>query len=359
MGIYIINLIVLFGFLLSCWQDRRKISNGLFFLILLVCSVISLINVAINSQNELLLGIISLGIIVLIGTVFFGSVVVMFVSFFQGIRIVRKEGLKKTNLLSLILGVVILAWLVTQFWIMPAHLSNNALIVSNLGINLILGYLVVFFLIYNTASAIYRFYRPIRKIDYIIVLGAGLLRGSEVSPLLMSRVNRAIQLYRRQINKQPITLIMSGGQGEDEDISEAEAMRIYALTQGVNEEDIYIEDQSKNTYQNMLYAKQMIDSIRSKKKVRVLFVTTNYHVFRAGIYAKKAGLKAQGIGAKTPFYFWYNAMLREFAAILSLYRRESILIFIMIIIILGSGIYIINNPNLITQVLELYERIIG
>ena len=103
---------------------------------------------------------------------------------------------------------------------------------------------------------LYQIYPHHYKQDYLIVLGAGLLNGDQVSKLLAARINRAIQFSNRQYQKgrkRPI-IIMSGGQGPDEKIPEAVAMARFAQHRGISPSEILIEDQSKNTYQNMLFS---------------------------------------------------------------------------------------------------------
>lgn len=63
------------------------------------------------------------------------------------------------------------------------------------------------------------------------------------------------------------------------------------------------------------------------EKYRSLFVTNNFHVFRASIYAKKAKLDAEGIGSKTAFYYVPNAFTREFIGLLDMYKWAHITVF--------------------------------
>lgn len=92
-------------------------------------------------------------------------------------------------------------------------------------------------------------------------------------------------------------------------------MAAYALAKGIPEEDIIIENKSRNTLENMEYSKEIIQ-LNVDGKYKAIYATNNYHVFRAGLYAKKVGLKARGLGAKTAAYFWFNAVLREYIAII-------------------------------------------
>lgn len=78
--------------------------------------------------------------------------------------------------------------------------------------------------------------------------------------------------------------------------------------------DGWAETQSKTTLQNMQFSKQLIAQGPAKNP-RTIFVTNNYHTFRAGMFAKQAGLKADGIGARTARFFLPDAIIREYIAI--------------------------------------------
>jgi len=98
-------------------------------------------------------------------------------------------------------------------------------------------------------------------------------------------------------------------------ISEAACMKNYLVEQGIDESMIYPEAQSATTLQNMKFSKKIADA--HKENANVLFSTTNYHIFRSGMFAAKAGINADGIGAKTKWYFWPNAQMREFIGLLA------------------------------------------
>jgi uncharacterized SAM-binding protein YcdF (DUF218 family) len=72
----------------------------------------------------------------------------------------------------------------------------------------------------------------------------------------------------------------------------------------------------------MLFSKEIMDSLKPKGKYKSIFTTNNFHLFRAGIYARQAGLNSQGIGSKTAFYYWPNAMIREYVAIVVMGRKR-------------------------------------
>ena len=119
-------------------------------------------------------------------------------------------------------------------------------------------------------------------------------------------------------------------------------MKNYLLSQGIKENNILIEDQSKSTYENIKFSNKLIRN----KNANIAFSTTNYHVFRAGLLATEQGLKLDGLGSKTKTYFWINAFIREFIGTLYSEKKKHIMIFILILtaIILMIGVtYLANN----------------
>ena len=178
-------------------------------------------------------------------------------------------------------------------------------------------------------------YQPKADKDFIVILGCWFRKDGSLPPLLRGRVDRALSFWRQQkeeIGKEAI-LIPSGGQGRDEPTSEAEAMRRYLIFQGVPEDRIRTETQSQNTYQNMAFSKQIINSINPEGKT--VFATTNYHVFRSGVWANMAGLKAEGVGEKTKWWYWPNAFMRECAGLLQKRWKQEIILLIVLIAFFG------------------------
>lgn len=162
--------------------------------------------------------------------------------------------------------------------------------------------------------------------DYIIVLGCRFRRDGTLPPLLRGRVDGAIafKCAQQAATGRRAVLIASGGQGRDEIMPEAEAMKRYMLSAGVSEGDIRAEDRSVNTYQNMAFSKAIIDA--EKPGSAVAYATTNYHVFRSGVWAAQAGLPAEGIGSPTKWWYWPNAFMRECAGLLKNRWRQELLL---------------------------------
>ncbi len=170
--------------------------------------------------------------------------------------------------------------------------------------------------------------------DYIIILGCMIKKDGSLTPLLKSRVDRAIEFYNLQKEKtgKELIFISSGGKGNDEPISEAEAIKNYLIDKGIKSKNILIEDKSTNTYENIKNSYKLIND----KKSKIAYSTTNYHVFRAGVIASNQKLYISGIGSKTKRYFWINAFVREFIATLYTERKKhvKILLIIMILVII-------------------------
>ncbi|MDR3595583.1 YdcF family protein [Clostridium sp.] len=127
-----------------------------------------------------------------------------------------------------------------------------------------------------------------KKVDYILVLGAGLTDGETPSSILQDRLEAAIKNYKEN---QEEYIVLSGGQGNDEELPESQAMKKYLLDKGIDSNKIIIEDKSRNTNENFKFSKQKIEehSQKSISQVNVKIVTTDFHVLRSCILAKKNG----------------------------------------------------------------------
>ncbi|MGE6616979.1 YdcF family protein [Bacillus mycoides] len=317
----IIPLTLFIIFLISYLKDPRKIINGFLFnaffcSFLIFCTITSY-----DSGNNTLHSIILLPILALIIMIPFGIVALMFGLFLNARILMKREGRRFTNCLTLIAALGILFFMLLPI-INPASLFSSHFQPIFASISLITVYFFIHLSNFLTAYFLYQFNRPRRNQDFIIVLGSGLIN-DKVPPLLASRINKAIDFYWKQaaVNTPP-TIIFSGGQGPDEGLPEAEAMQNYAVEKGISLEHTVQENRSVNTYQNMLFSKEIMDSLKPEGKYRSIFTTNNFHLFRAGIYARQAGLNSQGIGSKTAFYYWPNAMIREYVAIIMMGRKR-------------------------------------
>ena len=152
-------------------------------------------------------------------------------------------------------------------------------------------------------------------------------------------MDRAIWFWKEQQEQggKEAVLIPSGGQGGDEPMAEAEAMGRYLRERGIPEKAILQEEKSRNTYQNMEFSRKLIEERDgSADDKNVIFVTTNYHVFRSGVWAGLAGLRAEGLGSDTRWWFWPNAFIRECAGLLANRLVPEAVCLVILILIFGS-----------------------
>jgi uncharacterized SAM-binding protein YcdF (DUF218 family) len=142
--------------------------------------------------------------------------------------------------------------------------------------------------------------------DAAVVLGAAVWT-NDVSPVFRERINHAIELYRRgKVHK----LIFTGGQGNQNEPTEAAAARAYALANGVPLQDILVEQKSHTTYENVVNAKQLADANNLKK---VLIVSDPMHMKRAMTMASDVGLDAHPSPTPTTKYKSLQAQMTELA----------------------------------------------
>ncbi len=142
--------------------------------------------------------------------------------------------------------------------------------------------------------------------DAVIVLGAA-VHGDKVTWVLENRLDTAIHYLEAHPNA---VCVVSGGQGPGETVTEASAMKKYMLERGIAAERVYTEEQAENTMENFAFSKPIIEEAAGAD-ARVAFVTTNFHVYRAGRVAKQQGVDAVGIPAQDVWYLRLNNFLRE------------------------------------------------
>ena len=183
-----------------------------------------------------------------------------------------------------------------------------------------------------------------QKTDYLIVLGAK-VDNDRLSWSLVYRLDKAIEYIKKYPDT---TVILSGGKGDDEPVSEALAMEEYIREYGAIGESIKIirEDRSTNTYENLMYTAEIIrdledeaaaangvrredktdennendaDNSDSVGKIKVSIVTSDYHMLRTRMLAGRVGLEAAPVAADTPVVMYPSLMLREILAVVKSY----------------------------------------
>lgn len=152
--------------------------------------------------------------------------------------------------------------------------------------------------------------------DYIIVLGAG-VEGTSPSRSLQERLDAA---YHYLIANPDTVCIVSGSQGYNEEISEAECMYRNLVSRGIDPSRVWKEEQADNTRQNIAYSLDLIESRTGVRPEKVAIVSNDYHLYRASLFAKEQNLTFVGISARsTRFFLCCNYFLREIAAVWYVY----------------------------------------
>ncbi len=297
----------------------------------------SLINIILETRNA-----VNMFSFILLPIAFITSILVTI----SNILLLKKEGFTWKNMLGIILGLFF-CFLTIFPEIMNRILFNSTIIdvhnQNQIGyliqdfietlIYIIVSYLECILLGTIILSVKAAKHIPEFNKDYIIILGCMIKKDGTLTNLLKSRVDRAIEFRNLQKEKtgKDLIFVPSGGKGNDEIISEAEAMKNYLLGCNIKEKNILIENKSKNTLENI---KNSYEIIKEKNKsANIAFSTTNFHVFRAGNIASNLNIKAEGIGAKTKTYFWINAFIREYIATLVAEKKKHILIIMILVII--------------------------
>ncbi len=151
--------------------------------------------------------------------------------------------------------------------------------------------------------------------DYIIVLGAAVY-GEEPSIALRNRVTCAIDY----LNAHPGTkVVVSGGKGEGENITEAECMRRYLVDHGIPSSRILLEEHSTSTMENLAFSKTVIESDGGNVN-RVGIVSSSYHLYRATSIAKSLGIQAIGLASSDGYpIFMCGMYIREALGVLKLW----------------------------------------
>lgn len=316
------SLVFTGGSALVCWgifqwffhRDRSRYRNC-YLLFIALCSLIPLAVDLAGPYGQQMA-------VMIMQTTFLVLLIVPFFLIHNGIVMIRREGLHPAHMLSLFLGILVfageaaMAAVLIAFALSPDYESywqryHSLPSMAGVMFSVSVIYFSMSFVIFMIYTVFLQIIPRRKDFDYVIIHGAGLLRGDQLSRLLKDRLDKAVSVYKK--DPTPPKLIPSGGKGDDETISEAEAMKRYLMEQGIPEEDILPEDRSKTTYENLAYSKAILDRREGDKYTAL--VTSNYHVYRALRYCRKVGLTCTGIGSRVAFYYWPSALIREYIAI--------------------------------------------
>jgi len=157
--------------------------------------------------------------------------------------------------------------------------------------------------------------------DVVLVLGGGVRHG-EVQSALRARLDRAIEYHHR--NPTAI-IIVTGGTGHREPISEAEAMARYLIDHGIPADRILLEDAAYSTYSNMAFSRTLFDAYvlptetTVTHRPTVAIITNDFHMFRSIRFAEGVGFYARAYPSRTPWYVTPFLYTREVAAVIKMW----------------------------------------
>ena len=324
-------------FVYSFIKEPRQFRNALFLFAALAWSSILLV----LRLNNFILGLILVTLVLLTPFLTIGFLLI------NTIVVVRNNGFSLTSMLPFLMAGFLVLLIASPTIVNYFDPDVRHIIVFVLGLFTLEGLWFSFtFMALLFYSWVYRLLPRRRQYDYIIIHGAG-LDGPRPTPLLAGRIDKALELWNKQ--HQHGKFVVSGGQGADEIVSEAQAMRDYLLEKGVPAAAILMEDKSTTTWENLKNSLAIINADRatdvgatsaaavasrdvttaasdastsdasgtvtSSGDFTTAVVTSDFHVFRCAEYAHNLGIKADGIGSHTKGWYWPTAFIREFIAI--------------------------------------------
>jgi uncharacterized SAM-binding protein YcdF (DUF218 family) len=148
--------------------------------------------------------------------------------------------------------------------------------------------------------------------EYMVVLGAK-VRNDGPSVSLMDRIRAAADY----MNEHPdVIAIVSGGKGEDEPITEAQCMYDELIKLGIDPKRIWMEDKATSTWENLHFAMNLIEEKTGQRPEKIGLLSSEYHLFRAKLFARACEVEAVGIPARTSrLSQMVNHFMREVAGV--------------------------------------------
>lgn len=139
------------------------------------------------------------------------------------------------------------------------------------------------------------FGNPKEHCDYVVVLGAK-VRPDGPSVSLMDRICAAADYMTEHPE---VTAIVSGGKGADEPMTEAQCMYDELVGLGIDPSRIWVEDRAASTWENLHFSLNLIEENTGTRPEKIGILSSEYHLFRASLFADACGVESVGIPAPT------------------------------------------------------------
>lgn len=229
------------------------------------------------------------------------------------------SGMNTGTLFPGIVGGAILAYLYIRFWI-----RKGKPVVANSSARRGITILAVLGIIVFIAAEILILSGTVSdnevKTDYVVILGGGLKDG-KVTPVLQERLLKGIQYLE---NYPEAAVIVSGGLGFRERITEAEAMESFLLSRGIAARRIIREDKATSTMENFLFTRELLQGSGAADTKRITVVTSDFHMLRSKLLARRVGFEPYGITSSTPLSVRANCYIREFFALIKSFFLDRV-----------------------------------
>lgn len=211
------------------------------------------------------------------------------------------------GIVLLVYGYVELTFNIDIWGHIPKFIRKIITIVFTIGLVIFIG--IESIIIYNGH------HHDIEKPDYLVILGAG-LRGHSISTSLLYRLETALDFHEIYPD---VKIVVSGGKGEGEDISEAAAMRNFLVDNDVDPSLIIMEDKSTNTYENFLYTRNVLEEETGKEDFTITIISNDFHMYRAKFLAKELGFNTYSYPAPSHKASALVFYVREFLGVIKAY----------------------------------------
>jgi uncharacterized SAM-binding protein YcdF (DUF218 family) len=306
-------------FCLSVRQDRRRFRNAVLLGVTLMFASLGVLFLIPALPPPLAVAAVALVLLLPgVGTLALGVFLIS-----NGLTMVRKEGRSPANLLSLAAGAGIFALMALVITVAGTGSPTLGVLVA--GLVMLVGYVAFLFVCFLAYAFLYGRIRVRGDVDFVVMLGSGLIGGDRVPPLLASRLEKGRAIHDAQVargGRAPV-LLTSGGKGSDERVAEARAMADWLIARGVPAGRVVLEDRSRTTDENLAFSRVIMEE-QAGPGYRCVVVTNNFHAFRAAMTARRAGVNGQVLGSPTARYFWPSATIREFVAVFWEHRAVNL-----------------------------------
>ncbi|WP_313812484.1 YdcF family protein [Glutamicibacter sp.] len=310
-------------FIIAYRKDPRRLSLAVILLPLVAFTCSSLTELLSTVVPGFAFLVALLAVLTPLMVVVFGAALV-----YNGVLMWRREGARVQNLLSLAAGIAVFA--------LPVIAVALVMVETwwSIGIAFVLFMASVFtagvFAMLLLYAWVHAKFPAKGRGAAVVVLGARTIDG-KVTPLLRGRLDKGIELYGSQKDPHPL-MVPTGGQGHDEIEPEGVSMARYLREQGIEQEQILVEDRAKDTIENLKFSDALVREQQTEG--RLWLVTSDYHALRAGLASKQLGLDARAFGGKTAAYYRPSAFLRECVAI----ARDHVKLMMLLALPFGLGL---------------------